>query len=93
MRDREQLKQIATEFDKRAGTHAGLGMILVVFDDIERFRRDTNTAIVLKGVKAEDAIRMMREMADTIERAERGEEKSRIILPGGPQILKSSKPH
>jgi len=91
MRDREQLKQVASEFDKRANTHSGLGMVLIVFDEIERVQRPTHMAIVIKGVKAMDAVRMMREQADAIERAERGEERSRIITPGGPVILKSSK--
>jgi hypothetical protein len=81
------LNDIAKQFERRAQQHPGLGMILLVFDDTERVRRSTHISIVIHGAKPEDAVRMMREMADNIDQVERD---SPIIQAPGPLVLKSS---
>ncbi len=67
-RSMEELRKIAEEFHRRVNAKPWLGAIMLFFDSPRALAQPPVT-VVLHGISDREAIRMMREQADIIERS------------------------
>jgi hypothetical protein len=82
MRTRDELRQIAGEFVLRASSRPGLGMFLIVFD--AKGPSDRHITMALHGISEHEAVRMLREQADNLQKIAKEKEEaqdSMIIKP------------